>query len=204
MQLLAACSARIILLLLPKRTINDQNLATVLSLSSPSLPSPPSPIPAWRWHIYGALCSNVAITHCSWLPLDWMQPSPPDLRAMGVFDFEIFALETGTHESQSRGNKWAFEVDAFYAPILSSLFSSLPPGQSIGKRAVRFPGNFTEWSSRFWHEIKSKNVGMLMYSPSQLWWKRIDIWMICTIRCISDLWNMDSDVCLSLLHEYLS
>ena len=49
-----------------------------------------------------------------------MQPSPPDLRAMGVFDFEIFALETGTHESQSRGNKWAFEVDAFYAPILSS------------------------------------------------------------------------------------
>ena len=37
---------------------------------------------------------------------------------MGVFDFEIFALETGTHESQSRGNKWAFEVDAFYAPLL--------------------------------------------------------------------------------------
>ena len=42
--------------------------------------SPPSPIPAWRWHIYGALCSNVAITHCSWLPLDWMQPSPPSER----------------------------------------------------------------------------------------------------------------------------
>ena len=49
-----------------------------LSLFSPSLP--PSPIPAWRWHIYGALCSNVAITHCSWLPLDWMQPSPPSER----------------------------------------------------------------------------------------------------------------------------
>ena len=53
---------------------------SMIRISRPSPPSP-SPIPAWRWHIYGALCSNVAITHCSWLPLDWMQqPSPPSER----------------------------------------------------------------------------------------------------------------------------
>lgn len=70
------------------------------------------------------------------------QPQPclfssPSVGAMGVFDFEIFALETGTHESQSRGNKWAFEVDAFYAP--SPLLSSFPLANQLGSVLCGFP-----------------------------------------------------------------
>ena len=79
---------------------------------------------------------------------------------MGVFDFEIFALETGTHESQSRGNKWAFEVDAFYAPLLrlanqlGSVLCGFPEELQCGPEGIaEIVDNNTACGHRLAHRI---------------------------------------------------